>query len=123
MALRSFLRTYPRPDSAFLQFVAGMNRSPFRSMQTSISTVRLDRQSARAIECLAHAIEYLEDTKPFSAATTPRIEAVEGAIALLRARNREVFFSGSTESQRRATQCWTDTLSTGHDNHTQWTTC
>ena len=116
----SFLRSYPRPNHALLQLVTGLSRSPFRSLETRVVATRLDRSSARAIECLAHAIEYLEDTKPFSAESTPRIAAVEEAIRLLKARNRDVFFSCSTASQRNAAQSWADTLSTGHDDHIQW---
>lgn len=52
---------------------------------------RLDRQSARAIECLAHAIEYLEDTTPLHAPPTSRTRACVEAISMLKSRNREIF--------------------------------
>ena len=120
MTRPSFLRSYPRPNHALLQLVTGISRSPFRSFETRITATRLDRHSARGIECLAHAIEYLEDTKPISAEKTPRIEAVEDAVTLLKARNRELFFACSTAGQRTAVALWTDTLSTGDDYHIQW---
>lgn len=121
MTRPSFLRSYPRPNHALFQLVTGISRSPFQSLETRVAATRLDRHSARAIECLAHAIEYLEDTKPISAERTPRIEGMEDAVTLLKARNRDVFFACSTASQRIAVARWTDSLSTGDDHHIQWT--
>lgn len=121
MLMPTFLRSYRRPNHALLQLFTGHNRSPFRHLETRVVAKRLDRQSGRAIECLAHAIEYLEDTKPFSAEATPRLEAINEALAILKARNRDIFFSCSTHSQRNVTNAWTDTLSLEHDDHIQWT--
>ena len=122
MLMPSFLRPYARTDYALLQLVTG-RRTPRFPMKTRVVASRLDRQSARAIECLAHAIEYLEDTKPLSAEVTPRSKAMEDAIALLTARNRDVFFSSSAGTGSRAIHAWTGTLTTDHDHHTEWTNC
>ena len=111
------------PIPSLFHILAARSRNPFAMMQTHVVASRLDRQSARAIECLAHAIEYLEDTKPLSAEPTPHIHAVDDAIALLTARNRDVFFCSATGAGKRANQVWTGTLSTGYDHHTQWTKC
>ncbi len=122
MLMPSFLRPYARTDYALLQLVTG-RRTPRFAIKTRVVASRLDRQSARAIECLAHAIEYLEDTKPLSAEVTPRSKAMEDAIALLTARNRDVFFSSSAGTGSRAIHAWTGTLTTDHDHHTEWTNC
>ena len=121
MLRSSFLRSYPHPNQTLRQLVTGRSQNPFRSFETHLVASRLDRQSARAIECLAHAIEYLEDTRPISAESTPRLAAMEDAVALLKTLNRDVFFSCSTERQRTAARSWTDTLNACNDHHTQRT--
>ncbi len=90
-------------------------------MQGAESAHSPERQQSRAIKALARAIEYLEETKPLRPEITPRIAAVNEAVTLLKACHRDVFFSCSTERQRKATTLWTDTLSVGHDYHAQWT--
>ena len=113
-----FQKPYQRSHPSLFQLFAGRTRSPFAAMETRAVASRLDRQSARAIECLAHAVEYLEDTKPFTAEATPRTKAVEDAVVLLTARNRDIFFCSSTQAGKRATAVWTGTLSTDYDHHT-----
>ncbi len=95
-----------QPTLSLLSFVfTGRPGSP-RTTERRAGRDRLDRQSARAIECLAHAIEYLEDTRPFSPEPTPRLIAVEESVTLLKACNRQVFFACSTQSQRNAVIAW-----------------
>ena len=48
----------------------------------------LDRRSRHALEVLAHAIEYLEDTTPFHHGPTPRSQANLAAIEILKQNNR-----------------------------------
>ena len=95
-----------QPTLSLLQFVFTVRPDSLRRTEPREGRGRLDRQSARAIECLAHAIEYLEDTRPFSPEPTPRLAAIEESVALLKARNREVFFACSTQSQRNAVIAW-----------------
>lgn len=52
---------------------------------------RSDRMAGQALESLAHAIEYLEDTMPLSYEESPRTIAIAEAIDLLKVRNRAVF--------------------------------
>ena len=54
---------------------------------------RFNRQTAQALDCLAHAIEYLEDTMPLLAEESPRILATQQAIDLLKGQNRMIFLS------------------------------
>ena len=118
-----FQRPSRRSNPSLFRLFSGRPRNPFALMETHVVASRLDRQSARAIECLAHAIEYLEDTKPLTAETTPRTKAVEDAVTMLKARNRDIFFSCSTQAGKRAAAVWTGTLGTGYDHHTEWTNC
>ena len=62
---------------------------------------RLSPQNGRAIEILAHAIEYLEDTSPLSYQPCARSLAMEDAIALLKSRNREIYADAPIRVSRR----------------------
>lgn len=95
MLLPSFFRFCFRPGYAPCQVLTDSNRKPYTAVETRVIARRLDRQNARALECLAHAIEYLEDTKPLLAETTPRSTAIRDASVLLTERNRDVFFTSA----------------------------
>ena len=123
MWMPSFLRNYPQLKVSGHQGVFERSRRLVHVSLKTATCIHVDEQQSRAIKCLAHAIEYLDDTKPFSAERTPRLTAVEQSITLLRTCNREVFLSCSTESQRNAVMAWTGTLTTSHDHHAEWTSC
>ena len=58
---------------------------------------RMDRQTAKAVDCLAHAIEYLEDTMPLTAEATARTIASGQAVELLKCLNRNLFVNSNRE--------------------------
>ncbi len=99
-------KSFSRLVGVLVRILLVRSRWPFQLVEVRLTTNRVDRQHARAIECLAHAIEYLEDTRPVSWERTPRLTAMEESVSILKACNRGVFFSCSTESQRNAVLAW-----------------
>ncbi len=68
----------------------------------SFSVKRLNPLSGRALECLAHAIEYLEDTTPYRTQDTPEIMAADDAVRILKTLNREIFAQLPIALRRRS---------------------
>ncbi len=62
---------------------------------------RLDAVSGRALECLAHAIEYLEDEQ-YACVEEKERAGAEQAIATLKRLNREVFAAIPALPERRS---------------------
>ena len=72
----------------------------------SLLPYRTRHRTSRGLECLARAVEYLEETRPFGMEKTPRMVAVNQSIAILRVCHRSAFLSCSTESQLRAVEAF-----------------
>lgn len=62
---------------------------------------RLDPVSGRALECLAHAIEYLEDEQ-YACEDEKERAGAEQAIAMLKRLNREIFAALPALPERRS---------------------
>ena len=59
---------------------------PLKHVRRALTPAR-----GRALETLAHAIEYLEDTAPLSIESTPRTLAILEAATILKSLNRDVY--------------------------------
>ena len=78
----------------------------FAALSVRLSRRRSDHHTVHGMECLARAVEYLEDTRSFGVEATPRKAAVEQSIAILKTCHRSAFFSCSTEGQLRAAKAF-----------------
>ncbi len=78
----------------------------FRRLRVGLSLRRPHHRTLRGMGCLAHAVEYLEETMPLGVEVTPRVAAVEQSITILRACHRSAFLSCSAESQQRAAEAF-----------------
>lgn len=63
---------------------------------------RMDPVTGRALECLAHAIEYIEDMTPARSATNAEIRAAQDAVCMLKTLNRQIFAQLPNVPERRS---------------------
>lgn len=63
---------------------------------------RMDPMTGRALECLAHAIAYLEEANASAATSTPETVASEQAVRVLKGLNRRIFAELPDLPERRS---------------------
>ena len=97
------MKTYTADDATLRDLAATAAPAQRFSQQdrSHFQAKRLDAISGRALECLAHAIEYLEDEQYRCDSEAQRI-AAEEAIATMKRLNREIFAAVPALPERRS---------------------
>lgn len=68
----------------------------------SFTAKRIDPITGRALECLAHAMTYIEQSKPSQPKPTQESVAADQAIRILKALNRQIFAELPNLPERRS---------------------
>ena len=92
------------PDATLLDLAATAVPPQSARLLTShgFTAKRMDPMTGRALECLAHAIEYIEETNQFYPSASPEKRAADPAVRILRGLNRQIFAELPNLPERRS---------------------
>ena len=95
------VQTYEEATLTDLTATAAPAQRYSRQSRCHFVAKRLDAVNGRALECLAHAIEYLEDEQ-YTCTEEKERAGAEQAIAVLKRLNREIFAALPALPERRS---------------------